>query len=103
CLTIRYCQTSAQHNVEQEVVNLAEGRAKKIGEVEPCLLEHSLGVAHGFETFSTVVRAHSAWTDAAEREIILRVVQDGVVDEHATGGRPFYDQSLRNLIVPEEI
>src|SRR5215471_19920626 len=91
---------SAQHEVEEEVESLAEGRAEKINDVEPRLLEHGLGMAHGLETLDAVVRAHAASPDAPERKIVLRVMQDGVVDEHAARDGPFYDTALRGLVGP---
>ena len=44
-------QPSAEREADEEVEDLAEGRADQIGEIEPRLLEHALGMAHGLEAF----------------------------------------------------
>src|SRR5262245_10255274 len=86
---------SAQLHVEQEIKSLAERGAEEINGVEPRLTQNGLGVAHGLEPLGTVISAHATWPDAAERKIVLRVVQDRIVDKHTAGGRPLENAALR--------
>jgi len=71
----------------EQVEELAERRANDIAEIEFRLLEHTLGMAHGLEAFMAVISAHAAFANAAEGNVLLGVVQNGIVDGDAAGGR----------------
>src|SRR5687767_7301563 len=77
---------SAKEGVEESVGALAEGGAQEAGAVPAALDEDALGVAEGSEAFDSVVFAHSAGADAAEREIVLPDMHDRAVDGDVAGG-----------------
>ena len=81
---------SRRHRVRYHVtkrVSRPNGGTQGARHVPTALLEDALGVAQRLEAFDAVVGAHAARADTAERQIVLRVVQQRVVDRHVAGRR----------------
>lgn len=57
--------------------------AGQAGDVEPRLLEYRARVAERAEAVPAVIGAHAGRTDAAERQVLHRIVEDDVVDRDA--------------------
>ena len=58
-------------------------------------------MARGLEAFRTVISAHAALTDAAEMKVLLRTMQDGVVDDYVSGRRALKHVTARRPFGPE--
>ena len=58
---------------------------QEIDEIPAALLEYALGMAERAEAFDAMVCAHTACTDPAERQIVLRDVHDRAVDGDVAG------------------
>jgi hypothetical protein len=82
----------------------AIGRIEQRHAVEPRLVEHRLLLAEGLEALAAVVMAHAAGADAAEGQVLLGDVQDGVVDGDAAGhGLLQHAVAMRCAVVAEVI
>ncbi len=71
--------------LEKSIGTAPEGRTQELDAIPVALLEYALGVAERAEAFDSMVRAHTACTDAAERQIVLGDVHDRSVNGDIAG------------------
>ena len=77
----------AEHPSQDQVGEPAKRRPQQGAAIPSPHVEHRLLVAERAEPLDAVVGAEAARPDAAEREIVLDVVQERAVDGDAAGGR----------------
>ena len=85
CARASRCQSRRLRVRITEFGELAVGRAQQPGAGEPRLLEHGLFLGEDAKPVLAVVGARAAVADAAERQVLLRDVQQRVVDGDAAG------------------
>src|SRR6266542_182477 len=66
--------------VQENIRTASEGCTQELDEIPVAVLEYALGMAERAEAFDSMVCAHAACTDPAERQIVLRDVHDRSVD-----------------------
>ena len=66
--------------LQKSIRTASERRTQELDEIPVALLEYALGMAERAEAFDSMVGAHTACTDPAERQIVLRHVHDRAVD-----------------------
>src|SRR4051812_35287196 len=81
----------------------SEGRTQEFDEIPTALLEYAFGMAERAEPFDSMVCAHTAGTDPAERQIVLRDVHDGAIDGDVARGRAVEHLASVRVVVPEVV
>src|SRR5215471_6343896 len=82
---------SAQKKAQDEICGPAKRRPQQAGGAPARLDEDAFGVAERQETLLAVVGTHAAGPDAAERKVVLGVVEQRVVDCRVAARGPLQD------------
>src|SRR5579864_9630098 len=88
---------------QESIRTPSEGCTQELDEIPTALLEYALGMAERAEAFDCMVFAHTACTDPAERQIVLRDVHDRAVDGDVTRRRAVEHLASVRVVVAEVV